>query len=66
VWPTSYVRRSGQAWKLVTAAVLLFGGVVRLGLLRAAKRFRRITRHGELGALVTELGEVATAGERAA
>jgi len=27
MWPTSYVRKSGQAWKLVIAAVLLFGGV---------------------------------------
>jgi hypothetical protein len=25
MWPTSYVRKSGQAWKL--AGVLLFGGV---------------------------------------
>src|SRR3989454_855875 len=36
-----------------------------LGLLRAAERFRRIKRHGELGTLVTALGNVTTA-ERAA
>jgi transposase-like protein len=36
-----------------------------LGLLRAAERFRRIKRHGELGALVAALA-AATAGERAA
>ena len=36
-----------------------------LGLLRAAERFRRIKRHGELGALVTALGAL-TAPERAA
>jgi len=29
---------------------------IGLGLLRAAERFRRIKRHGELGALVTALG----------
>jgi transposase-like protein len=38
---------------------------IGLGLLRAAERFRRIKRHGELGALVTALGAV-TAAERAA
>jgi transposase-like protein len=38
---------------------------IGLGLLRAAERFRRIKRHGELGALVTALGNVAAA-ERAA
>ena len=26
MWPTSYVRKSGQGWKLAIAAVLLFGG----------------------------------------
>jgi hypothetical protein len=26
MWPTSYVRKSGQAWKLAIAGVLLFGG----------------------------------------
>src|SRR6266850_6277564 len=36
-----------------------------LGLLRAAERFRRIKRHGELGTLVTALG-TGTAAERAA
>jgi putative transposase len=36
-----------------------------LGLLRAAERFRRIKRHGELGALVSALGGGTTA-ERAA
>jgi len=36
-----------------------------LGLLRAAERFRRIKRHGELGALVAALA-AATAAERAA
>src|SRR5438477_5428203 len=36
-----------------------------LGLLRAAERFRRIKRHGELGVLVTALGAV-KATERAA
>src|SRR5205809_7465548 len=38
---------------------------IGLGLLRAAERFRRIKRHGELGALVTALGNVTTA-QRAA
>jgi transposase-like protein len=38
---------------------------IGLGLLRAAERFRRIKRHGELAALVTALGAVA-APERAA
>ena len=38
---------------------------IGLGLLRAAERFRRIKRHGELGALVTALA-AATASERAA
>jgi putative transposase len=38
---------------------------IGLGLLRAAERFRRIKRHGELGALVTALGAV-TASERVA
>ncbi len=38
---------------------------IGLGLLRAAERFRRIKRHGELGALVTALGIAKTA-ERAA
>jgi transposase-like protein len=38
---------------------------IGLGLLRAAARFRRIKRHGELGALVTALGAV-TASERVA
>src|SRR2546425_450853 len=38
---------------------------IGLGLLRAAERFRRIKRHGELGALVTALG-AATTSERAA
>ncbi len=38
---------------------------IGLGLLRAAERFRRIKRHGELGALVTALG-AAKAAERAA
>ena len=37
---------------------------IGLGLLRAAERFRRIKRHGELGALVTALA--VTASERAA
>ncbi len=36
-----------------------------LGLLRAAERFRRIKRHGELGTLVTALG-AGMAEERAA
>ena len=36
-----------------------------LGLLRAAEQFRRIKRHGELGALVTALAAPATT-ERAA
>ncbi len=36
-----------------------------LGLLRAAERFRRIKRHGELGTLVTALG-AGTVAERAA
>jgi hypothetical protein len=36
-----------------------------LGLLRAAERFRRIKRRGELGTLVTALG-AGTAAERAA
>ncbi len=31
---------------------------IGLGLLRAAERFRRIKRHGELSALVTALGDV--------
>jgi hypothetical protein len=26
MWPTGYVRRSGQGWKLVLAAFMLFGG----------------------------------------
>src|SRR5438309_2943042 len=34
---------------------------IGLGLLRAAERFRRIKRHGELSALVTALGAVAAA-----
>jgi len=38
---------------------------IGLGLLRAAERFRRIKRHGELGVLVTALG-AAKAAERAA
>jgi transposase-like protein len=38
---------------------------IGLGLLRAAERFRRIKRHGELGALVAALA-AATAAERAA
>jgi putative transposase len=38
---------------------------IGLGLLRAAERFRRIKRHGELDALVTALG-AATLAERAA
>ena len=38
---------------------------IGLGLLRAAERFRRIKHHGELGTLVTALGNVTTA-ERAA
>jgi len=38
---------------------------IGLGLLRAAERFRRIKRHGELGTLVTALG-AGTAAERAA
>jgi hypothetical protein len=38
---------------------------IGLGLLRAAERFRRIKRHGELGVLVTALG-AAKATERAA
>ena len=38
---------------------------IGLGLLRAAERFRRIKRHGELGVLVTALGAV-KATERAA
>jgi len=38
---------------------------IGLGLLRAAERFRRIKRHGELGALVAALA-TATAAERAA
>jgi transposase-like protein len=38
---------------------------IGLGLLRAAERFRRIKRHGELGTLVTALGAGAAA-ERAA
>src|SRR6266851_642885 len=38
---------------------------IGLGLLRAAERFRRIKRHGELGVLVTALG-AAQAAERAA
>ena len=38
---------------------------IALGLRRAAERFRRIKRHGELGALVTALG-AATTSERAA
>jgi transposase-like protein len=38
---------------------------IGLGLLRAAERFRRIKRHGELGVLVTALG-AGTAAERAA
>jgi hypothetical protein len=37
---------------------------IGLGLLRAAERFRRIKRHGELGVLVTALG-AGTAAERA-
>ena len=28
MWPTSYVRKSGQGWKLAIAAVLLFDGGV--------------------------------------
>jgi transposase-like protein len=39
---------------------------IGLGLLRAAERFRRIKRHGELGVLVTALGAAAKAAERAA
>jgi putative transposase len=38
---------------------------IGLGLLRAAERFRRIKRHGELGVLMTALG-AAKAAERAA
>ena len=38
---------------------------IGLGLLRAAERFRRIKRHGELGVLVAALG-AATASERVA
>jgi transposase-like protein len=38
---------------------------IGLGVLRAAERFRRIKRHGELGVLVTALG-AAKAAERAA
>jgi putative transposase len=38
---------------------------IGLGLLRAAERFRRVKRHGELGALVAALA-AATAAERAA
>jgi putative transposase len=38
---------------------------IGLGLLRAAERFRRIKRHGELGVLVTALA-AATAADRAA
>jgi hypothetical protein len=34
------------------------GGGSGLGLRRAAERFRRIKRHGDLGALVTALGAV--------
>src|SRR6266404_2099059 len=44
-------------WRHATA-------VDRLGLLRAAERFRRIKHHGELGAVVTALGTVTA--ERAA
>jgi len=33
VWPTSYVRKSGQGWKLALAGVLLFvGGGLVLGM----------------------------------
>jgi hypothetical protein len=38
---------------------------IGLGLLRAAERFRRIKRHGELGGLVMALGATNVA-ERAA
>jgi hypothetical protein len=33
MWTTSYVRKSGQGWKLAIAAVLLFGGGILVAIM---------------------------------
>ena len=33
MWTTSYVRKSGQGWKLVIAAVLLFSGGILVAIM---------------------------------
>src|SRR5262250_348775 len=37
MWTTSYVRKSGQCWKLVIAAVLLFSGGILVAIMASGR-----------------------------